>query len=393
MTHTSMPNMPGRHGPFGGRYVSELLMPALQRLETAWSAARTDPEFLTDWRLLLQQWAGRPTPLCPAPALSQAAGCRVLLKREDLLHGGAHKTNNTLGQALLAKRMGMTRLIAETGAGQHGVATAMAGARLGLPVTVFMGAKDVARQAPNVLRMRLLGAEIRPVTAGSASLKDAINEAMRHWTQSQEDTFYLFGTAAGPHPYPEMVKFFQSVISEEIRHQAGELPAGVVACVGGGSNAIGAFAEFIAEPTVRLVGVEAAGKGLESGQHGATLTRGRPGIVHGMRTMVLQDGDGQIMEAHSISAGLDYPAVGPEHAWLAASGRAQYVAVTDAEALAALVWLTQAEGIIPALESSHAIAWLLRGDHGFAADDTVVLCLSGRGDKDLAHVAAALESR
>jgi tryptophan synthase beta chain len=324
-------------------------------------------------------------------------GCTVYLKREDLLHGGAHKTNNTLGQGLLAQRMGKTRLIAETGAGQHGVATAMIGARLGLETVIYMGATDVARQAPNVQRMRLFGARVVSVEAGSASLKDAINEAMRDWTEHIRDTFYVFGTAAGPHPYPTIVRELQRVIGEEIdavvQQRHGRRPTAVVACVGGGSNAIGAFAPFLDDPTVQLIGVEPGGEGIETGRHGATLGHGRPGCLHGSVSMVLQDVHGQIHEAHSVSAGLDYPGVGPQHAFLRESGRATYTHATDAEALDAFAWLCRVEGILPALESSHAVAALLRMRGQFAADDLVVVNLSGRGDKDLSHAIDQLAAR
>jgi len=383
----------GRFGPFGGAFVSELLMPALEVLEEAWLDARVDADFQSELSRLLADYAGRPTPLYLAPRLSAAVGCRVYLKREDLLHGGAHKTNNTLGQALLAKRMGKRELLAETGAGQHGVATAMAGALVGLPVRVFMGEKDVQRQAPNVERMRLFGAEVIPVSSGSRSLKDAINDALRAWTERVETSFYVFGTAAGPHPYPSMVRDFQRVIGDEIATQLqareGRLPHTVVACVGGGSNAIGAFARFIDEPEVRLLGVEPGGRGPNPGDHGATLTHGRPGVVHGMCSMLLQDADGQIQEAHSISAGLDYPGVGPEHAELQRSGRARYCTASDEEALDAFRWLARNEGILPALESSHAIAAVLARAGEFPSDAAVVVNLSGRGDKDLAHVISA----
>ena len=386
----------GKFGRYGGRFVSELLVGALQELEAAWLAAREDSEFRSELARLLKDYAGRPTPLYRSAALSTEVGCNVYLKREDLLHGGAHKTNNTLGQALLAKRMGKTRLIAETGAGQHGVATAMAGALLGLPVTVYMGAKDVERQHPNVLRMRLFGAEVVPVSSGSASLKDAINEAMRQWTERVSETFYVFGTAAGPHPYPSLVRDFQEVIGlearEQILSQTGHLPAAAIACIGGGSNAIGLFSGFLSDASVQLIGVEAGGHGLHTSKHGATLTAGSPGVIHGMRSVVLQDEDGQVLEAHSISAGLDYPSVGPEHAWLRDTGRARYVSATDREALNALQWLARREGILAALESSHAVAWLLRQRGRFASDQSVIVNLSGRGDKDLEHVGRALQA-
>lgn len=386
----------GRFGRFGGFYVAEPLLPALEELERAWLDARDDASFQAELQALLADYAGRPTPLYRSPAVSERLGCSVYLKREDLLHGGAHKTNNTLGQGLLARRMGRTRLIAETGAGQHGVATAMVGALLGLEVRVFMGALDVARQAPNVQRMKLFGAEVVPVEAGAKSLKDAINEAMRYWTEHIRDTFYVFGTAAGPHPYPSIVRDFQRVIGEEIRSAVldrhGRLPTAVIACVGGGSNAIGAFAPFLDDPEVALIGVEPGGEGLESGRHGATLNRGEVGCVHGSLSLLLQDTHGQVQEAHSISAGLDYPGVGPEHAHLRVTGRATYDSATDEEALRAFAWLCRTEGILPALESSHAVAAALRMTGRFGPDDIVVINLSGRGDKDLAHAMAALEA-
>ncbi len=386
----------GTFGRFGGFYVAEPLIPALEELESAWIEARDDPEFAGALAGLLRDYAGRPTPLYRSPALSEELGCAVYLKREDLLHGGAHKTNNTLGQGLLAARMGKTRLIAETGAGQHGVATAMIGARLGLDVKIFMGSLDVARQAPNVQRMKLFGAEVIPIDNGSGSLKDAINEAMRYWTEHIRDTFYVFGTAAGPHPYPSIVRDFQRVIGEEIHAQLhaahGRGPTAVIACVGGGSNAIGAFARFIDEDTA-LIGVEPGGHGVDTGKHGATLGAGRAGCLHGSISYVLQDAHGQIHEAHSISAGLDYPGVGPEHAHLMASGRAEYISATDDEALDAFAWLSRREGILPALESSHAIAGARRIADRFGPDDVVVINLSGRGDKDLAHAMAALDAR
>ena len=387
----------GKFGPYGGCFVSELLIPALEEMEAAWLDARQDPVFQARLTDLLQRWAGRPTPLYRAPALSAAVGCEVYLKREDLLHCGAHKTNNTIGQALLAKRMGRTHLIAETGAGQHGVATAMAGALLGLKVKVFMGAKDVARQQPNVRRMGLFGAEVVSVHSGSRSLKDAINETLRYWTETVAESFYVFGTVAGPHPYPSIVKDFQRIIGEEIKRdllaETQRLPTAVMACVGGGSNAMGAFAEFIGDSEVQLIGVEPGGRGLDSGEHGATLIAGRPGCVHGSISYLLQDEVGQVQEAHSISAGLDYPGVGPEHAWLKDQGRARYVSATDAEALDAFTWLCRNEGILPALESSHAVAAALASAGQWQRDDVLVINLSGRGDKDLAHAIAALDAR
>ena len=377
----------GRYGEFGGQYVPEALMPALDELERAWEAAREDASFRDELASLLRTIVGRPTPLYDAVRFSERAGRRVLLKREDLAHTGAHKINNTIGQVLLAVRMGKTRIIAETGAGQHGVATATAAAYFGLPCVVYMGATDVARQNLNVVRMEMLGATVVPVEAGSATLKDAINEALRDWVTNVEETHYVIGSVVGPHPYPELVASLQSVIGEEARRDVleltGSLPDEVVACVGGGSNAIGLFRGFYRDEGVRLVGVEAAGEGLDR-RHGASITRGAPGVLHGARSMVLQDDQGLITEPHSISAGLDYPGVGPEHAWLAASGRARYEAVTDDEALAAFRALAETEGILPALEPSHALAYVL----GHSGDGTVLVGLSGRGDKDVATIAA-----
>jgi tryptophan synthase beta chain len=383
---------------FGGLYVAELLVPALEEIERGWLEAVGDPAFRARLDELLRTYAGRPTPLHHAARISMELGIEVFLKREDLLHGGAHKTNNTLGQGLLAARLGKKRLIAETGAGQHGVATAMVGALLGLEVEIFMGAKDVERQRPNVERMRLFGAKVTPVAHGSRSLKDAINEALRAWTARVDDTFYVFGTAAGPHPFPTLVRELQRVIGDEARAQhlarTGRLPDAVVACVGGGSNAIGAFTAFVPDRDVALVGVEPGGLGLDTPHHGATLARGRPGIVHGARSYVLQDAHGQIAEAHSISAGLDYPGVGPEHAYLKEIGRARYTHATDDEALEAYRWLARTEGILPALESAHALAALRREarEGRFARGASVVVSLSGRGDKDLAHATCALEA-
>ena len=377
----------GRYGEFGGRYVPEALMGAVLELEKAWTEAWSDPGFRRELDALLAAVVGRPTPLYEAKRLSERVGARVLLKREDLAHTGAHKINNTIGQVLLAKRMGKTRIIAETGAGQHGVATATAAAYFGLPCVVFMGSTDVERQHLNVVRMELLGAEVVPVDAGSATLKDAVNEALRDWVTNVEDTYYVIGSVVGPHPYPEIVASLQQVIGEEARRQClqltGELPDEVVACVGGGSNAIGLFRGFYDDDEVRLVGIEAGGEGGE-GAHGASITRGTPGILHGARSLLLQDDEGLIAHAHSISAGLDYPGVGPEHAWLARSGRAHYESATDAEALAAFAALAETEGIIPALEPSHALAYLLRSGEGRG---TVLLGLSGRGDKDVEAVA------
>jgi tryptophan synthase beta chain len=380
----------GRFGAFGGAYVPEILMPALEQLEAAFVAAEADEAFQAELAALLADYAGRPTPLtlCRNLGVGKAA---IYLKREDLLHGGAHKTNQVLGQAMLARRMGKSRLIAETGAGQHGVATAMAGALFGLETRIYMGAQDVARQQLNVFRMRLLGAELVPVESGGGTLKDAINEALRDWAASFETTHYLLGTAAGPHPFPTIVREYQRVIGREARAQmlaqAGRLPDAVVACVGGGSNAIGIFADFIADADVRLIGVEAAGKGLHGAAHGATLLRGRPGVLHGAQTYVLQDEDGQVSDSWSVSAGLDYPAVGPEHAFLKESGRADYVGATDEEALAAFALLARSEGIVCAFESAHALAHALK----LAGEmDVILVNISGRGDKDVAQAEALL---
>ncbi len=383
------PALEHRFGPYGGQYVPETLMPALAELEAAWIEAREDEGFQAELAMLLRDFAGRPTPIYHARRLSEAAGHPVYLKREDLLHTGAHKINNALGQTLLAKRMGKTRIIAETGAGQHGVATATACALLGLECIVYMGTEDMRRQRPNVLRMELLGAKMAPVDAGTATLKEAISAAIRDWVTNVVGTHYVLGTCAGPAPYPALVRDLQRVIGDEARAQMldrlGRLPDRVIACVGGGSNAIGIFTAFREDPDVALIGVEPAGHGLDTGQHGAPLTiGGRGGVLHGAYSAIMQDEDGQILEAHSISAGLDYPGVGPEHAWLRDSGRATYGAVTDAEALATLSRVCQLEGIIPALESSHAVTWALRGD--VSADTVDLVCLSGRGDKDLAEV-------
>ncbi|HEX7290542.1 MAG TPA: tryptophan synthase subunit beta [Conexibacter sp.] len=380
-----------RYGPYGGQYVPETLMPALAELEAAWLAARRDPAFTTRLDELLRDYVGRPTPLYLAERLSEAVGRTVYLKREDLNHTGAHKINNAIGQALLAKRMGKPRIIAETGAGQHGVATATACALLDLECVIYMGTEDMRRQKPNVERMGLLGARVEPVEAGTRTLKEACSAAIRDWVTNVATTHYILGTAAGPAPYPALVRDLQRVIGDEARAQLlereGRLPQRAIACVGGGSNAIGIFTPFM-DDDVELIGVEAAGEGIETGRHGAPLTVGeRPGILHGAFSAVMQDADGQILEAHSISAGLDYPGVGPEHAWLRDSGRARYEAVTDAEALAALQRLARLEGIIPALESSHAIAWTLAN----GGSDLDLVCLSGRGDKDLAEVIRRLE--
>ena len=377
----------GRYGEFGGRYVPEALIGALDELEAAWDKAGADDEFVAELKRLRTSVIGRPTPLYEAFRLSERVGARVLLKREDLAHTGAHKINNTIGQVLLAVRMGKTRIIAETGAGQHGVATATAAAYFGLPCVVYMGAVDIGRQHLNVVRMQMLGAEVRPVDAGSATLKDAINEALRDWVTNVEDTHYVIGSIVGPHPYPEIVARLQSVIGTEARAQClehlGRLPDEVVACVGGGSNALGLVRGFY-DDDVRLVGVEAAGEGLD-GRHGASITRGEPGVLHGARSLVLQDPEGLITEAHSISAGLDYPGVGPEHAWLAVTGRATYETATDAEALDAFGALAESEGILPALEPAHALAYVLRS----TPSGVVLVGLSGRGDKDVAAIAEA----
>lgn len=384
----------GRFGEFGGSYVPEILFPALEALETGFFEAQNDPAFQAELAALLRDYAGRPTPLYRCRHLARETGSELWLKREDLLHGGAHKTNQALAQGLLAKRLGKTRLIAETGAGQHGVATALTGAVLGLPVQVYMGAVDMERQRPNVFRMRLMGAEVVAVESGGRTLKDAINEALRDWTASYDTTHYLLGTVAGPHPFPLMVREFQRVIGREARAQftaaAGGLPDVLIASVGGGSNAIGLFADFLEDETVRLIGVEPAGRGLDSGAHGATILRGRPGILHGSRTLLLQNDEGQVIETHSIAAGLDYPAVGPEHAHLAASGRVAYTSCTDGEALAAFQALAKDEGILPALESAHALAEALRLARDSDRPLRILVNLSGRGDKDLETVMRAL---
>jgi tryptophan synthase beta chain len=386
----------GRFGAYGGRYVPETLIAALDELARLYDTARADSGFWAEFDGLLREFVGRPTPLSAAPRFSEQVGAQVLLKREDLNHTGAHKINNTIGQALLARRMGKRRIIAETGAGQHGVATATVCARFGLECVVYMGAEDVERQALNVYRMRLLGATVVPVTSGTQTLKDATNEALRDWVASVTTTHYIIGSVVGPDPFPRMVRDFQSVIGREARAQVieriGRLPRSVVACVGGGSNAIGIFSGFLDDPDVELIGVEAAGEGIATGRHSATLTAGSPGVLHGCLSYLLQDEDGQVLPAHSVSAGLDYPGVGPEHSWLRDAGRVRYEAVTDAEALAAFQSLARLEGIIPALEPAHALAWLTRQRGRWGADDPVLVCLSGRGDKDVAHVAKLLES-
>ena len=388
--------VPGRFGEFGGQYIPETLMPACAELEQAWATAQSDAAFQAELDELLRDYVGRPTPLTDAPRLTEAlGGARIVIKREDLAHTGAHKINNAIGQVLLAKQMGKRRIIAETGAGQHGVATATACARFGLECIVYMGEEDVRRQSLNVFRMRLMGAEVRPVDSGSRTLKDAINETIRDWVTNVRDTHYVIGSAIGPHPYPVIVRDLQSVIGREARAQCleklGRLPDVAVACVGGGSNAIGLFHPFVDDP-VRLIGVEAAGEGLE-GRNAATLTLGRPGVLHGTRTYLLQDDAGQIEEAHSISAGLDYPGVGPEHSWLKVSERAEYVSIDDDGALAGFRLLSETEGIVPALEPSHAIAYLRELAPSLPADQVILLGLSGRGDKDIDIVREALSAR
>ncbi|MBJ6726932.1 tryptophan synthase subunit beta [Geomesophilobacter sediminis] len=388
----TQPDHSGHFGPFGGRYVSETLIPALQELEKAYEHFRNDKEFKEEFAYYLRQYVGRPNPLYYAEKLSKKlGGAKIYLKREDLNHTGAHKVNNTIGQGLLARRMGKKRVIAETGAGQHGVATATVAALFGMECEVFMGEEDIRRQSLNVFRMKLLGAKVTPVTSGTATLKDAMNEALRHWVTYVENTFYIIGTVAGPHPYPLMVRDFQSIIGEEARAQhleaEGRLPDYLVAAVGGGSNAIGLFHAFMNDASVRMIGVEAAGFGIETGKHAAPLCAGTVGVLHGNKTYLLQDQFGQIAHAHSISAGLDYPGVGPEHAWLKDSGRASYVSVTDDEAMDAFQTLTLEEGIIPALESSHAVAHAIRLAPTLGREETIVVCLSGRGDKDIHTVA------
>jgi tryptophan synthase beta chain len=384
----------GRFGPYGGRYVPETLVAALDELTALYDAARADPRFRSELDSLLSEFVGRPSPLCEAPRFSELAGAQVVLKREDLNHTGAHKINNTLGQALLALRMGKRRIIAETGAGQHGVATATVCARFNLECVVYMGAEDVRRQRLNVYRMQLLGATVIPVESGTRTLKDATNEALRDWVTNVTTTHYIIGSVVGPDPFPRMVRDFQSVIGREARAQMLEryrhLPHTVVACVGGGSNAIGIFSGFLDDPEVRLVGVEAAGKGMSSGHHSATLSAGSPGVLHGSLSYLLQDADGQVAPAHSISAGLDYPGVGPEHSYLHDTGRVTYETATDDEALDAFQSLCRLEGIIPALEPAHALAWVKRSADSWQQDAIVLVCLSGRGDKDVAHVADLL---
>ena len=390
-TRQARPDAHGRFGEFGGRYVPEVLIPAHEELAAAWEQVRNDPGFHAELDGLLRDFVGRPTPLTLASRLSQELGYRIYLKREDLAHTGAHKINNTLGQVLLARRLGKTRIIAETGAGQHGVATATACALFGLPCVVYMGEEDTVRQAPNVARMKLLGAEVVPVTTGSRTLKDAINEALRDWASSVRDTHYVIGSVIGGHPFPEIVRDFQRVIGDEARGQFTEREGGdpdyVIACVGGGSNAIGMFTAFVGQGP-RLIGVEAGGRGDGLAEHCRSLSMGRPGVLHGALTYLLQDSDGQVAATHSISAGLDYPGVGPEHSWLKDSGNAEYVSATDQQALAGFQALARTEGILPALEPSHALGWLL--DRPLPQGSSIALCLSGRGDKDLDTVRAAL---
>jgi tryptophan synthase beta chain len=394
-TFRAGPDARGRFGIYGGRFVAETLMPLILELERAYEEARGDPAFQAELSAWLADYAGRPTPLYLAERLSaQLGGARVYFKRDELTHTGAHKINNTIGQILLARRMGKRRIIAETGAGQHGVATATVAARLGLECVVYMGERDIERQRPNVFRMRLLGAEVRAVKSGSATLKDAMNEALRDWVSHVDDTFYLIGTVAGPHPYPAMVRDFQAVIGNEVRAQLsakeGRLPDTLVACIGGGSNAIGLFHPFLDEPEVRMIGVEAAGHGIETGEHAAALSAGLPGVLHGSRSYLLQDDDGQVIEAHSISAGLDYPGVGPEHAWLKDVGRVEYVPVTDDEALGAFRLCSELEGILPALEPAHALAHVVKIAPALPSDHLIVMNLCGRGDKDIFTVADAM---
>lgn len=392
MTDYHQPDASGHFGRYGGSFVSETLTYAINELKAAYARYQHDPDFLAEFHAELKHYVGRPSPVYHAARTSrELKGAQIYLKREDLNHTGAHKINNVIGQAMLARRMGKPRIIAETGAGQHGVATATICARYGLECVVYMGCEDIKRQSPNVYRMKLLGATVVPVESGSRTLKDALNEAMRDWVANVDNTFYIIGTVAGPHPYPMMVRDFQSVIGQECLTQmpelAGRQPDAVLACVGGGSNAMGIFHPYITHDKVRLIGVEAAGEGLDSGKHSASLERGSPGVLHGNRTYILQDANGQITETHSISAGLDYPGVGPEHAWLKDTGRAEYVGATDAEALAAFHHLCRVEGIIPALESSHAFAHALKLAPTMRPDQSILVCLSGRGDKDIGTVA------
>ena len=397
MRRETVPDARGYFGPFGGRFVPETLMAALEQLEREADTAAADPAFVARLDELLRCYVGRPSPLYPARRLGERCGVRVWLKREDLLHTGAHKINNTIGQALLTERMGKRRVIAETGAGQHGVATATAAALLGLSCTIYMGTEDMRRQEPNVFRMRLLGADVRGVDSGSRTLKDAINEAMRDWVTNVQDTHYILGSVLGPHPFPRLVRDFQKIIGREARAQIleseGRLPDLCVACVGGGSNSIGLFHAFLPDDAVRLVGVEAGGRGIRPGQHAARFAGGSPGVLHGTRSWLLQDEDGQVEATHSVSAGLDYPSVGPEHAWLHEIGRAEYHWVTDDEALDGFEVLARTEGILPALESAHAVAWLLREGPKMPGGTIAVVNLSGRGDKDVQHASAELSKR
>jgi tryptophan synthase beta chain len=389
------PDEDGRFGIYGGRFVAETLMPLILDLQAEWEKAKDDPEFKAELEHLNTHYTGRPSPIYFAERLTaELGGAKIYFKRDELNHTGSHKINNCLGQILLAKRMGKTRIIAETGAGQHGVASATVAARFGIPCVVYMGATDVERQAPNVFRMKLLGAEVKPVTAGHGTLKDAMNEALRDWVTNVDDTYYMIGTAAGPHPYPEMVREFQSVIGKEAREQLlaleGRLPDMLVAAVGGGSNAIGLFHPFLDDASVKIVGVEAGGKGLDGEEHCASLTAGSPGVLHGNRTYLLQDSDGQIKEGHSISAGLDYPGIGPEHSWLKDAGRVEYVPIMDNEALDAFQMLTRTEGIIPALEPSHALAEVIKRAPKMGKDEIILMNLCGRGDKDIFTVGKIL---
>jgi tryptophan synthase beta chain len=394
-TYSAGPDEDGRFGIYGGRFVAETLMPLILEVERAYARAKNDPAFRADMKHYLTHYVGRPSPLYFAERLTEhLGGAKIYFKREELNHTGSHKINNCIGQILLARQMGKKRIIAETGAGQHGVAVATVCALFDLPCVVYMGAVDVERQKPNVFRMRMLGAEVRPVTSGSRTLKDAMNEALRDWVTNVEDTFYIIGTVAGPHPYPMMVRDFQSVIGHEVREQImaaeARLPDSLVACIGGGSNAMGLFHPFLDDPEVAIYAVEAAGRGLETGQHAASLTGGRPGVLHGNRTYLLQNEDGQIEEAHSISAGLDYPGIGPEHAWLHDTGRVTYVSATDDEALEAFQLCSRLEGIIPALEPAHALAHVMRAAPSLPRDHIMVVNMSGRGDKDIFTVAEAL---
>ena len=397
-TYRDGPDEQGRFGKFGGRFVAETLMPLILEVEKAYAAAKDDPKFIEELDYYRAHYIGRPSPLYFAERLTaELGGAKVYMKRDELNHTGSHKINNCMGQILIAKRMGKTRIIAETGAGQHGVATATVCALFNLPCTVYMGETDIARQQPNVFRMRLLGAEVVPVKSGTATLKDAMNEALRDWVANVKDTFYIIGTAAGPHPYPMMVRNFQSIIGEEAREQIvaaeGRLPDALVACIGGGSNALGLFHPFLDDKDVAVYGVEAGGDGIETGRHAASLTGGRPGVLHGNRTYLLQDGDGQIIDAHSISAGLDYPGIGPEHSWLHEMGRVQYVSATDQEALDAFQLLARTEGIIPALEPAHALAYVRKLAPKLGKDKIIIMNLCGRGDKDIFAVAERLGTK